>query len=248
MLELKQLSSIAWWKTCDVTQYALKHRLRTHDFPNSLRPILYIFGLYLGYDREAKLKNNWMMEITMPKGTADSLAKNTPNTPSIIRPIYTKNWEIVEKKDSSGLRSPCCEGWLYNSKYQIEHHKFTITTSRLFIQIRTVGTGVAGGGRREIASPNFRCRSKTFLFKILCMYYIRTTTPLALYFTLCLTSCCYHRQNSITIVCSCYLNCWVGKTLLHWAKSDVISDQKCMIDFFILADIFGPVSTVRAPL
>ena len=29
---------------------------------------------------------------------ADSLAENTPNTPTIIWPIYTKDWEIVEKR------------------------------------------------------------------------------------------------------------------------------------------------------
>ena len=41
---------------------------------------------------------------------ADSLAKNTPNTPTIIRQIYTKDWEIVEKRVHRASVIPALKG------------------------------------------------------------------------------------------------------------------------------------------
>ena len=85
-----------------------------------------IFGLGL----KSKVtcgKNKWMMEImdkglTVSKMGAHALIENTPNTtPNLSRlifPICPKVWEIVEKKELLGVRSP----WRGISHAQVKLH------------------------------------------------------------------------------------------------------------------------------
>ena len=108
---------------------------------------------------------------------ADSLAENTPNTPTIIRPICLiapQKFGKLLKKGSSGVRSPCSDCIIQNIKQNIinlqllrRDYSYKSGPSVLGLQ------GLVGGP--ELASQSFMCRSKTFSFKIPCNSI--TTTP-----------------------------------------------------------------------